>query len=95
MFLPRGQYYVDGPLVVGDGVVVRGEAEQLVSIYFREDNPDTSPRPGYIYANASAEAWGVTDLTVYITHHCECEWRCARESASASGGVRVRGRVEV
>ena len=71
MFLPRGQYYVDGPIVLADGVVLKGEAEQLVSIYFKEDNPDTSPRPGYIYANASAEAWGVTDLTVYITHHCK------------------------
>ena len=67
--LPRGQYYVDGPLVVPDGTVLRGEAQHLVSVYFREDNPDTSPKPGYIHANNSAAAWAVTDLTVYVTHH--------------------------
>ena len=67
--LPRGQYYIDGPIMVPDGVVLRGEAEQLVSIYFRETNPDVSPRPGLIFANESATAWAVTDLTVYVTHH--------------------------
>eukprot|EP00933_Yihiella_yeosuensis_P031758 TRINITY_DN25376_c0_g1_i1.p1 TRINITY_DN25376_c0_g1~~TRINITY_DN25376_c0_g1_i1.p1 ORF type:complete len:802 (-),score=122.38 TRINITY_DN25376_c0_g1_i1:24-2267(-) len=69
VYLPRGQYYVDGPLVIPDGVVLKGESTKLVSIYFKEDNPATSPHPGYIHANNSASAWAVTDLTVYVTHH--------------------------
>eukprot|EP01045_Picozoa_sp_COSAG04_P007019 COSAG04_NODE_357_length_16031_cov_6.453427_1_plen_156_part_10 len=37
--LPRGQYYIDGPIVVPPNTVVRGEATDLVSIYFREQQP--------------------------------------------------------
>ena len=67
--LPRGQYYVDGPLIVPEGTRLVGEGTELVSIFFREDNPDTAPRPGYIHANNSATAWAVEDLSVYVTHY--------------------------
>ena len=67
--LPRGQYYVDGPLIVPEGTRLVGESTELVSIFFREDNPDTAPKPGYIHANNSATAWAVEDLTVYVTHY--------------------------
>ena len=69
VMLPRGQYYVDGPLIVPEGTRLVGEGEQLVSIFFREDNPDTAPKPGYIHANNSAAAWAVEDLSVYVTHY--------------------------
>ena len=69
VYLPRGQYYVDGPIVVPNGTVLRGEAQDQVAIYFREDNPDTTPKPGYIYAAPNATAWGVEDLSVYVSHH--------------------------
>eukprot|EP01052_Picozoa_sp_SAG31_P038903 SAG31_NODE_5288_length_2630_cov_2.811537_3_plen_223_part_00 len=46
VYFPRGQYYIDGPIVVPDNVVLRGEGTQLVSIFMREDNPDTAPKPG-------------------------------------------------
>jgi hypothetical protein len=29
-------YFIDGPLAIPDGVQLRGEAQDLVSIYFRE-----------------------------------------------------------
>jgi hypothetical protein len=69
VFFPRGQYYIDGPIVVPDNVQLVGEGQELVSIVFREDNPDTSPKPGYIYSDLEATRWSVTNLTVYITHH--------------------------
>jgi hypothetical protein len=69
VMLPRGQYYVDGPLIVPEGTRLVGEGTNLVSIFFREDNPDTAPRPGYIHANNSATAWAVEDLSVYVTHY--------------------------
>ena len=69
VMLPRGQYYVDGPLIVPEGTRLVGEGTDLVSIFFREDNPDTAPRPGYIHANNSATAWSVEDLSVYVTHY--------------------------
>eukprot|EP01046_Picozoa_sp_COSAG06_P020568 COSAG06_NODE_1510_length_9237_cov_9.498140_6_plen_77_part_00 len=34
--LPAGMYFIDGPLAIPDGVHLRGEAQDLVSIYFRE-----------------------------------------------------------
>lgn len=68
VFLPRGQYYIDGPIIVPDGVILRGEGTQLVSVYFREDNPGTAPKPGYIYAEPNATMWAVEDLTFYVTH---------------------------
>lgn len=59
VYLPRGQYYIDGPLIVSDGVILRGEGTNLVWIYFKEDNPgSSSPKPGYVHANNSAAAWG-------------------------------------
>ena len=65
--LPRGQYYIDGPIVVPPNTVVRGEATDLVSIYFREQQPWEAPTPGYIHANNSAAAWAVEDLAVYVS----------------------------
>jgi len=41
---------------------------QLVSLFFREDNPGTAPKPGYAYAKTNVTAWAVEDLTIYITH---------------------------
>lgn len=69
VYLPRGQYYVDGPLIIPEGTRLRGEGQHLVSIVFREDSLASGPRPGYIHANNSASAWAVEDLTVIITHY--------------------------
>jgi len=69
VYLPRGQYFVDGPLIVPEGTRLRGEGAALVAVYFREDGLHTSPRHGYIHSNNSAAAWAVEDLTLYVTHH--------------------------
>ena len=69
VYLPRGQYYVDGPLIVPEGTRLRGEGTGLVSLYFREDGLHTSPRFGYVHCNGSAAAWAIEDLTLYVTHH--------------------------
>lgn len=70
--LPRGQYYIDGPIVVPNGVRLRGEGTALVSVYFRETNPGASPKPGLVYANSTTTAWAVQDLTLYVSHHYWC-----------------------
>ena len=45
VYLPRGQYFVDGPLIVPEGTRLRGEGAALVAVYFRERTGCT-PRPG-------------------------------------------------
>lgn len=69
VYLPRGQYYVDGPVVVPDGVVLRGAGRELVSLYFREaPKPADAPTPGYFYSDgASGHRWAVEDLSVYVS----------------------------
>ena len=32
VYLPRGQYYVDGPIVVPEGVVIKGEGTQVLGL---------------------------------------------------------------
>ena len=89
VLLPRGQYYIDGPIVVPDGVRLRGEEASLVSVYFREDNMDTAPQPGYVYSDGNR--WAVEDLTLYISHFYHSVIFVGPECTSFELlGVRVR-----
>ena len=91
VYLPRGQYYIDGPLIVPNGTTIRGEGEGLVSIFFREDNPDTSPKPGYIYAAPNATSWAIEDLSIYISHHYySCIYVHPQATSFRMQRVRVR-----
>jgi hypothetical protein len=36
VFFPRGQYFIDTPIIVPDNTVIKGEGQALVSIYFAE-----------------------------------------------------------
>ena len=63
VFLPRGQYYIDGPIVVPAGVVIKGEGTQLVSLFFREDNPATAPKPDATPDGAACRSGGAADST--------------------------------
>ena len=36
VFFPRGQYFIDVPLIVPDKTIIRGAGQDLVSIYFAE-----------------------------------------------------------
>ena len=67
VYLPRGQYYIDGPIIVPPNTRLRGAGQDLVAIYFREQQPSEAPMPGYIHANNSAAAWAVEDLAVYVS----------------------------
>jgi hypothetical protein len=73
VYLPRGQYYIDGPIVVPPNTRLRGEAEDLVAIYFREQQPWEAPTPGYVHGNETeAGAWAIEDLSIYVSsylHH--------------------------
>ena len=69
VLLPRGQYYVDGPVVVPAGVRLRGAGRELVSLYFREaPKPGDAPTPGYVYSDGGpGHRWAVEDLSLYVT----------------------------
>ena len=57
----------DGPIIVPPNTRLRGEGQDLVAIYFREQQPWEAPLPGYIHANNSAAAWAVEDLAIYVS----------------------------
>ena len=65
VFFPRGMYFIDVPLLVSPGTVIRGEAAHLTSIYFKEANASTAP-PAYV-SSTSAGSWGIEDVTLYVT----------------------------
>lgn len=67
VYFPRGQYFVTGPLLVPNGVVLRGEATDLVSIYFGEDNEKTAPQAYISGSGPSPQQWGMEGLTLYVT----------------------------
>ena len=67
VYLPRGQYYVDGPVIVPPNTRLQGAGQDLVAMYFREQQPWDAPMPGYIHENNSASAWAVEDLSIYIS----------------------------
>jgi hypothetical protein len=50
VYLPRGQYWLSGPIVVPPGVRLVGEAMQLVSIYFQEASKAQAPKPSYVFS---------------------------------------------
>jgi hypothetical protein len=50
---------------VAPGTVLRGERRDLVSIYFAEDNATSAP-PAYV-SSTRPGAWGLEDLTLYVT----------------------------
>jgi hypothetical protein len=65
VYFPRGQYFVREALVVAPGTVLRGEAAELVAIYFAEANATTAP-DAYVTSSV-AGPWGVEHLTFFVT----------------------------
>ena len=77
--LRAGVYFIDGPLAVPDGVQLRGESTELVSIYFREVSSDEQNIGPLIAGDGSdatvntstfvktAMAWALSDLSVYVS----------------------------
>ena len=58
VYFPRGQYFVTGPLLVPNGVILRGEAAELVSIYFGEDNEHSAPAAYVAGSGSGTQYWG-------------------------------------
>lgn len=65
VYFPRGQYFVDRPLVVAPGTVIRGEDASLVSIYFKEADETTAPN-AYV-TSSKPGPWGIEGVTLYVT----------------------------
>ena len=92
VLLPRGQYYLDGPIVVPDGVRFRGESRELVAIHMKEaPKPQDAPTPGYIYSDGGENhAWAIEDLTVYVEKRRGEERRtCPCVVLLCGGGARM------
>ena len=70
VLLPRGQYYLDGPIVVPDGVRFRGESRELVAIHMKEaPKPQDAPTPGYIYSDGGENHAWVAMQRLFLNHH--------------------------
>ena len=77
--LRAGVYFIDGPLAVPDGVQLRGESTELVSIYFREVSSDEQNIGPLIAGDAidatvnasavvkTAASWALSDLSIYVS----------------------------
>lgn len=58
VFFPRGQYFIDVPLIVPDNTIIRGEGKELVAIYFKEATcPCDLVEMGRLYSENSSK-WG-------------------------------------
>jgi hypothetical protein len=69
----RGQFFLNGPIAVPPNTRIVGEGMGLTGLYFSEAS-NTSAPPFYIYldetklpSNTSTAAWGLEDLTIFIT----------------------------
>ena len=65
VYLPRGQYFVEGAILIPPGTVLRGEGTELVSIFFKEDNQTSAPR-AYVTSSEPAP-WGIEHISIYVT----------------------------
>ena len=54
MHLRAGVYFIDGPLSIPDGVQLRGESIELVSIFFREVASDAQSIGAQISGDSNA-----------------------------------------
>ena len=66
VYVPRGQYFVRGPLIIPEKTVLRGAGRELVAIYFEEDNATTAP-PAYV--TGSGTSFGVEGVSLYVTSY--------------------------
>ena len=74
--LRAGVYFIDGPLKIPDGVHLRGESIELVSIFFREVSSDAQSIGALVSGDSvedgtegvkPAESWAMTDLAIYVS----------------------------
>ena len=69
IYFPRGQYFMQGPILLPEKCIIQGERKDLVSIYFFEDNKTTAP-PAYITGeNQNVTQFGIEDITIYVTSY--------------------------
>lgn len=92
-----GRWYVDGPLLLPDGVLLRGAGMDLTAIYFAENNKTTAPDsyiatavPPAATASARGPRFGVEDLCIYVLSY----YKNVIDVRVDTVGVRVR-RVRV
>jgi hypothetical protein len=65
VFMPAGVYFIEGPIVVPDGVVLQGESSSLTAIYSAYDNASTAPLALFSPTGPGAN-WEMRNLTVYV-----------------------------
>lgn len=62
VLVPRGRYEVKGQLVVPDGTVLKGESQELVSLYW----PDMDDPPASLITGTN---YGIEELALYCQNH--------------------------
>ena len=69
--LGTGRWYLDGPLLLPDNVILRGAGMDRTAIYFGFRSADTSPPTMIGAKNTSAAGmrFGVGDLALYVVSH--------------------------
>lgn len=95
VYFPRGTYFVYGPLLVPQGVTLKGASAKLSSIYFQEQNYTDTPGcrscttaapDAYITGASNVTSWAAEDLTLYVTAF----YRNVIRVAPNSDGVSLR-----
>ena len=90
VYLPRGQYFMQGPILIPEGCILQGERRDLVSIYFFEQNQTTAPDAYVTGRTNTTQSFGVEDLTIYVTSYAN---NIIRFQPSTNGGHVKRIRM--
>jgi hypothetical protein len=65
VYLPAGQYHIQGGFAIPSGVVVSGAGAGLTALYLAYDTPETAPL-AYFYPETAGGSWGFRDLSIYV-----------------------------
>ena len=88
VYFPSGQYFVQGPIIVAPGTVLRGESRELVSLYFFDETDKTAPDS--FVTSSTGGPWGMEGLTVYVTSYAN---NIVRFQPGTDGGFLRRCRI--
>lgn len=73
VYFPRGQYFLVGVFEIPDGVYLKGERQDLVSLFWYEQNITNHERAMFVGVQAAGAGpsdkvtWGMADLTLYAS----------------------------
>jgi hypothetical protein len=87
VYFPRGTWFVRGALEVPSNCRIVGAGRQLSSIRFSEENNATRDVPPAYITNAHGGAWGILDISIYVTSFFSKVVKCHVQPGSDSDGT--------